>query len=324
MVGAGHHVRAKTNTPVIGILLQPIPSEDFDDSALWKQEFDRVKQTVFDRMKKDNVNLEIEDVFPSNQFIEATHVKYLEQAGARVVPIDYTLPEEAVNKQLSQINGLYIPGDSKSLISHGNLEYTKAIQRMLKWAQLHNRAESQHFPVLGVGYGALALMKSQMMSDIHLSDFKPKNKMQLNLAQEPEHTYIFDEYKKEDLEATLDKIKFFTDVEMGLTMEDFVLEHNQLSSLFIPVGTFDDSSKPNQNKEYVAALEGVVEPWFGVVYRVDKMQFSLESQARDHTDHSREAILHAQKIANLFVDEARLSGNEYPFVSTEQDAIAKI
>lgn len=242
-----------------------------------------------------------------------------------MVPIDYTLPEETLNKQLGYINGLYIPGDSKSLVQHGNLDYSRAVQRMLKWSQLHNQVESQHFPVLGVGYGALALMKAQLLTDEHLSEFGGKgSKLQLNLAQEPEHTYLFDEYKKEDLEATLDKIKFFTDVEMGLTMEDFVLEHKQLSTLFIPICTFDDSSKPNQNKEFVAAIEGVVEPWFGVVYRVDKMQFSLESQARDQVDHSREAILHAQKIANLFVDEARLSGNQYPFVSYEMDAIAKI
>ena len=27
MLGAGHHVRAKTNTPIIGILTQPIPEK---------------------------------------------------------------------------------------------------------------------------------------------------------------------------------------------------------------------------------------------------------------------------------------------------------
>jgi hypothetical protein len=41
-------------------------------------------------------------------------------------------------------------------------------------------------------------------------------------------------------------------------------------------------------------------------------------------DHSREAILHAQKIANLFVDEARLSENRFSYVSQEVEAINKI
>ena len=39
MIGAGHHVRAKTNTPIIGILMQPIPSSKNGDSPLWEKEF---------------------------------------------------------------------------------------------------------------------------------------------------------------------------------------------------------------------------------------------------------------------------------------------
>lgn len=31
---------------------------------------------------------------------------------------------------------------------------------MLKWAQTHNEAEASHFPILGVGYGMQALIKS--------------------------------------------------------------------------------------------------------------------------------------------------------------------
>jgi len=54
-------------------------------------------------------------------------VKYLESAGARVIPIDYTQTEEKIKQQLKNLNGLYIPGDSKSLVHHGNLSYTKAI-----------------------------------------------------------------------------------------------------------------------------------------------------------------------------------------------------
>lgn len=66
MVGAGHHVRAQTNTPVIGILMQPIPSEDHEDSPLWREEFERVKQAMWNQMKKGDPDLKLEDVFPSN------------------------------------------------------------------------------------------------------------------------------------------------------------------------------------------------------------------------------------------------------------------
>jgi len=44
MQNAGHHVRAKTDSPIIGILTQPIPSVEHGDSQLWQNEFDRLQQ----------------------------------------------------------------------------------------------------------------------------------------------------------------------------------------------------------------------------------------------------------------------------------------
>ncbi len=58
---SGHHVRAKTNQPIIGVLTQPLPSE-------W--------------------NNDLELTYKS--FFESSHADFLQAAGARVVPIDYT------------------------------------------------------------------------------------------------------------------------------------------------------------------------------------------------------------------------------------------
>ena len=84
LLNAGHHVRAKTNQPIFGVLTQPIPSEWSSDLGL-----------------------------NNTSFIETSHVDFLQAAGARVVPIDYTLNEKALKKELSSINGVYIPGDTK-------------------------------------------------------------------------------------------------------------------------------------------------------------------------------------------------------------------
>ena len=86
----------------------------------------------------------------------------MESAGARVIAIDYTLPSEELKIWLRQINGLYIPGDSDSLIIHGNVAFTKAVNSVLLWAQTVNEENNSHFPIMGVGYGYLALIRSQM------------------------------------------------------------------------------------------------------------------------------------------------------------------
>ena len=59
IVGAGHHVRAKTEIPIIGILTQPIPDED-----LWKNEFKRVKNFAFNQMQTGSSVIIEKDPFP--------------------------------------------------------------------------------------------------------------------------------------------------------------------------------------------------------------------------------------------------------------------
>ena len=116
----------------------------------------------------------------------------------------------------------------------------------------------------------------------------------------------------------------FCDLEVGIKMSDFVLHEHHLSQLFIPLGSFHDEDQKSSNEEFVAGIEGVVYPWFGLGYRIDRIQFSMEQSSTDLVDHSREAILHAQRIANLFVDEARLSENRFKYVSDEVKSINEV
>ena len=61
-------------------------------------------------------------------------------------------------------------------------------------------------------------------------------------------------------------------------------------------------------------------PVFGFGYRIDKVQFGVhagEGEGHQRIDHSRMAVEHAQHIANLIVDEARLSPNRFEFTTQE-------
>ena len=61
-------------------------------------------------------------------------------------------------------------------------------------------------------------------------------------------------------------------------------------------------------------------PVFGFGYRIDKVQFGVhaqEGEGHQRIDHSRAAVEHAQHMANLIVDEARLSPNRYEFTTEE-------
>ena len=80
---AGHHMRAKKNDPIFGVLTQPIP-------IAWQDYVTDGSET----------------------YIESSHVQFLESAGARVVAIDYRTPLDELKKMLEEVNGVYIPGDN--------------------------------------------------------------------------------------------------------------------------------------------------------------------------------------------------------------------
>jgi len=48
-----------------------------------------------------------------NTFFESSHADFLQAGGARVVPIDYRLSDKELMDLLTNLNGLYIPGDTK-------------------------------------------------------------------------------------------------------------------------------------------------------------------------------------------------------------------
>jgi len=71
-------------------------------------------------------------------------------------------------------------------------------------------------------------------------------------------------------------------------------------------------------------IEGTYFPVFGFSYRIDKIQFgfhAVDGEGHELVDHSRASIEHAQHIANLIVDEARLSSNRYEYTNDETDKL---
>ena len=127
---AGHHVRAKTNQPIFGVLTQPLPAE-------W--------------------NNDLEITYKS--FFEASNAEFLEAGGARVVPVDFTMDPKELRRELASLNGVYIPGDTKD--SYEDEQYLDAVREILAFASTENLDKEKHWPVVGVSWGMLSLLRSQ-------------------------------------------------------------------------------------------------------------------------------------------------------------------
>ena len=83
-----HAERVKTDTPIYAILSQPYST--YSQEGLDKA--DQYGNFEYAGDAKEALN---------NTFIMMSHVKYLEQGGARIVPISYRLNDNQLNRILS-------------------------------------------------------------------------------------------------------------------------------------------------------------------------------------------------------------------------------
>lgn len=136
----------------------------------------------------------------------------------------------------------------------------------------------------------------------------------------PKETFTYDEVIGEHLERLFDHVSFYNEVDIGISLDTFI--HTQQLKHFVPVATFDEGSVfDSRLPEIVSMVEGTYYPFFGFSYRIDKEQFGFHSygtEGQAKVNHSKLSIEHAQHVANLIVDEARLSGNRYKYTELEK------
>jgi gamma-glutamyl-gamma-aminobutyrate hydrolase PuuD len=82
-------------------------------------------------------------------YVPRTHVQFLEQAGVRVIPIDYTLEKEELDQLLSQVNGVYMPGDSHLAVT--DERYKNTFVDVIMHSEEAATDNGIHFPVFMMG-----------------------------------------------------------------------------------------------------------------------------------------------------------------------------
>lgn len=87
-------------------------------------------------------------------YIAASYVKYLEMAGARVVPIEGDLSDDELLKIFNSINGLLFTGGEVNLESSS---YYRTTKRLFQLATTVNSV-NDYFPILGICRGMQAML----------------------------------------------------------------------------------------------------------------------------------------------------------------------
>lgn len=128
-----------------------------------------------------------------DEYIPTATVKFIQQTGAKVIPVSYHLTKSSLFNLLDKINGLYLAGDSAA--SASTHEYQATFSYIVEY--MFNAAEIKYdyFPVFMMGNSIQSLMLNRLGST---TIFKPMNtylhtNLALRLVRPPAETFLFDE-----------------------------------------------------------------------------------------------------------------------------------
>ena len=119
-----------------------------------------------------------------DSYIMAAYVKFMEAAGARVVPLVWNEPEEVTMDKLSKLDGVLFPGGANSYVEWGR----KVIDKIMEYND-----DGHFYPAWGtcLGYEALMVWASSAGDDI-LEEYEAHAiSLPIEFTAKPENTKMF-------------------------------------------------------------------------------------------------------------------------------------
>ncbi|MCL7034842.1 hypothetical protein MKW94_016147 [Papaver nudicaule] len=233
-------------------------------------------------------------------YIAASYVKFVESAGARVIPLIYNEPQDILYEKLNLVNGvLFTGGWAKTGLYREVVE--GIFQRVLK----RNDA-GDHFPLLAIclGFELLSMIISKDSNILEkFSAQDHASTLQFIKPTNIEGT-VFQRFPPELLQKLTTDCLAMQNHQYGVSPETFQ-QNSALCSFFRVLTTCTDED----NQEYVSTVQARDYPITAVQWHPEKNAFEWGYPT---IPHSEDAIQVTQHVANYFISETRKSLNRPP------------
>ncbi|KAI1889100.1 hypothetical protein AGOR_G00175600 [Albula goreensis] len=243
-----------------------------------------------------------------SSYIAASYVKYLESAGARVVPVKINQTLEEYERLFHSINGVLFPGGGVSIVSSG---YAKAAKIFYELAIKAN-FNGDYFPIWGtcLGFEALTYLTSGkvLLSATNTSGIA----LPLVFTKNSTKSRMFSKFPVDVLEALASEPITENSHEWSLTVESYN-KSEELLNFYSILSTNTDGKV-----EFVSTMEAKDLPIYGTQWHPEKNAFEW---TRPYIPHSPYAVKATFFMAEFFVNEARRSCHRFSSKEEELEAL---
>ncbi|XP_044727559.1 uncharacterized protein LOC123291364, partial [Chrysoperla carnea] len=225
-------------------------------------------------------------------YIAASYVKYIESAGARVVPIKIGQPDSYYEEIVNSVNGILLPGDNALLNeTHG---YGEAAHKIYKLIINKNKNNQQPIPLFGIclGFQAIiynALKQQDIRTRCHISGIS----LPLIFQYDYTKSRLFKTAPYEIINILKSQSVTANSHSYCITSKDAIKYKLNKKWLIL-------STNKIRNLLYISSIESKHYPIWGIQFHPEKTMFEWSKEHYDHTIHG---ILVSQYLMNFFVNE---------------------
>ncbi|CAH1989621.1 unnamed protein product [Acanthoscelides obtectus] len=236
-----------------------------------------------------------------HSYIAASYVKFLESAGARVIPVCLDSRDVQYDPIFRSINTVLFPGGAAYFKERGG--YGEAARKLYNLAKAVNE-KGTYYPIIGVCLGHEVLPYADKGDDIR-TDCELKNvAVPLKLAADYEKSKMFSKAPDEIISILKTKNVTYNFHQCCLTEKTF-RRHKLL-----PEWKITSTDEDINGIEFISSMENTRYPFYGTQFHPEKNLF--EFKAGIGIPHSVEAVKISQYFANFFVEECRKNANRFP------------
>jgi len=244
----------------------------------------------------------------TNDYIMASYVKFVESAGARVVPIIWRDSDEKILNLVPKLNGALFPGGATALKNEdGSLtEHARKIEIVLnKIKELND--QGIYYPILSIcmGFQEISQSEAPYKDTVELYKFDANDVANnITLRYSIVDSKLFNQMPQHLINALQNENITYNHHHDGIYPSIWD-KYPALGGGYHLLGTSYDE----KGVEYVAFIENKKYPIWGLQFHPEKNIFTWKTDMK--VPHSQVAIEFSQFLANFFVKESKKNFNKF-------------